>query len=230
MKRITCFVVALLLFFLMLPQTILAASAPLKVGDKGWKVKVVQQKLNVVGINTETSGKFSRETEKALKEFQKKHNLKVTGLLDDRTYREVINAAFDKEGIRGVSGKEIIKTAAKYKGTPYKFGGTTPKAFDCSGYVQYVFAEHKAKVPRLADAQCLEGIFVLKKDLKEGDLVFFTTYEPGASHVGIYAGAGKFWHASSSTGVMLSSLSEKYWREHYYGARRILANSAVETK
>ena len=54
MKRITCFVVALLLFVLMLPQTILAASAPLKVGEKGWKVKVVQQKLNVVGINTET--------------------------------------------------------------------------------------------------------------------------------------------------------------------------------
>lgn len=230
MKRITCFVVALLLFVLMLPQTILAASAPLKVGDKGWKVKVVQQKLNVVGINTETSGNFSRETEKALKEFQKKHNLKVTGLLDDRTYREVINAAFDKEGIRGVNGKDIIKTAAKYKGTPYKFGGTTPKAFDCSGYVQYVFAEHKAKVPRLADAQCLEGIFVLKKDLKEGDLVFFTTYEQGASHVGIYAGAGKFWHASSSGGVMLSGLSEKYWRDHYYGARRILANSAVKTR
>ena len=205
MKQKLYMAVTLALLILVLPETALAASSPLKVGDKGWKVKVAQQKLNVIGINTEITGSFSANTEKALKDFQQKYKLKVTGLLDDATYQKVINAAFEKEGIRGVSGKEIITTAAKYKGVPYKFGGTTPKAFDCSGYVQYVFAQHKAKLPRMADAQCLEGIFVLKKDLKEGDLVFFTTYEPGASHVGIYAGKDKFWNASSH-GVMLSSL------------------------
>ena len=224
MKQKLCMVVALVLLIMTLPETVLAASVPLKVGDKGWKVKVAQQKLNVVGITTEITGSFSKDTEKALKDFQHKHKLKVTGLLDDATYQEVINAAFEKEGIRGISGREIITTAARYSGVPYKFGGTTPKAFDCSGYVQYVFAQHKAKLPRLADAQCLEGIFVLKKDLREGDLVFFTTYEPGASHVGIYAGKDKFWNASSH-GVMLSSLKEKYWSEHYYGARRILAET-----
>ena len=224
MKQKLYMAVTLALLILVLPETALAASSPLKVGDKGWKVKVAQQKLNVIGINTEITGSFSANTEKALKDFQQKYKLKVTGLLDDATYQKVINAAFEKEGIRGVSGKEIITTAAKYKGVPYKFGGTTPKAFDCSGYVQYVFAQHKAKLPRMADAQCLEGIFVLKKDLKEGDLVFFTSYEPGASHVGIYAGKDKFWNASSH-GVMLSSLKEKYWSERYYGARRVLAYS-----
>ena len=224
MKQKLCMAVALALLILVLPETVLAASVPLKVGDKSWKVKVTQQKLNVVGINTEITGNFSKDTEKALKDFQQKNKLKVTGLLDDVTYQKVIKAAFEKEGIRGISGKEIITTAAKYKGVPYKFGGTTPKAFDCSGYVQYVFGQHKARLPRLADAQCLEGIFVLKKDLKEGDLVFFTTYEPGASHVGIYAGKDKFWNASSH-GVMLSSLKEKYWSERYYGARRVLAYS-----
>jgi len=224
MKQKLYMAVTLALLILVLPETALAASSPLKVGDKGWKVKVAQQKLNVIGINTEITGSFSANTEKALKDFQQKYKLKVTGLLDDATYQKVINAAFEKEGIRGVSGKEIITTAAKYKGVPYKFGGTTPKAFDCSGYVQYVFAQHKAKLPRMADAQCLEGIFVLKKDLKEGDLVFFTTYEPGASHVGIYAGKDKFWNASSH-GVMLSSLKEKYWSERYYDASRVLAYS-----
>ena len=224
MKQKLYMAVTLALLIMVLPETALAASSPLKVGDKGWKVKVAQQKLNVIGINTEITGSFSANTEKALKDFQQKYKLKVTGLLDDATYQKVINAAFEKEGIRGVSGKEIITTAAKYKGVPYKFGGTTPKAFDCSGYVQYVFAQHKAKLPRMADAQCLEGIFVLKRDLKEGDLVFFTTYEPGASHVGIYAGKDKFWNASSH-GVMLSSLKEKYWSERYYGARRVLAYS-----
>ena len=229
MKQKLCMAVALALLILVLPETVLAASVPLKVGDKSWKVKVTQQKLNVVGINTEITGNFSKDTEKALKDFQQKNKLKVTGLLDDVTYQKVIKAAFEKEGIRGISGKEIITTAAKYKGVPYKFGGTTPKAFDCSGYVQYVFCQHKARLPRLADAQCLEGIFVLKKDLKEGDLVFFTTYEPGASHVGIYAGKDQFWNASSH-GVMLSSLKEKYWSEHYYGARRVLADSSNLTK
>ena len=229
MKQKLCMAVALAILIMVLPETVLAASAPLKVGDKSWKVKVAQQKLNVVGINTEITGNFSKDTEKALKDFQQKHKLKVTGLLDDVTYQKVISAAFEKEGIRGVSGKEIITTAAKYKGIPYKFGGTTPKAFDCSGYVQYVFAQHKARLPRMADAQCLEGIFVLKKDLREGDLVFFTTYEPGASHVGIYAGKDKFWNASSH-GVMLSSLKEKYWSDHYYGARRVLADTSNLTK
>ena len=56
------------------------------------------------------------------------------------------------------------------------FGGTTTKGFDCSGYVQYVFKDCKAKLPRLADEQALQGIFVTQKQLRPGDLVFFTTY------------------------------------------------------
>ena len=111
------------------------------------------------------------------------------------------------EGIPDVRGKDIVKTAAKYKGVPYKFGGTTPKGFDCSAYVQYVFGRHDAKLPRTADAQVLDGIFV---------------YASGASHVGIYAGSGKFWSASTSRGVVLDSLDTGYWKEHYYGARRVL--------
>lgn len=77
-------------------------------------------------------------------------------------------------------------------------------------------------MPRSADVQVLEGIFVLQKDLKPGDLVFFSTYAPGASHVGIYAGSGKFWSASTSKGVVLSSLQDSYWKSRYYGARRVL--------
>ena len=123
---------------------------------------------------------------------------------------------------RGELQQLIKETAAKYKGVPYKFGGTTPKGFDCSAYVQYVFGRHDAKLPRTADAQVLDGIFVLKSKLKPGDLVFFSTYASGASHVGIYAGSGKFWSASTSRGVVLDSLDTGYWKEHYYGARRVL--------
>ena len=193
------------------------------VQQSNWRLKVAQQKLNVLGFSDERpSGKMTQATTDALKSFQKKHKLKVHGELDDATYQKLTWEAFAKEGIPKVKGKEIVSRAAKYKGVPYVFGGTTTKGFDCSGYVQYVFKDCKAKLPRLADEQALQGIFVTQKQLRPGDLVFFTTYAAGASHVGIYAGDGQFWSASSSKGVILSSLKDDYWKQRYYGARRVL--------
>jgi cell wall-associated NlpC family hydrolase len=119
-------------------------------------------------------------------------------------------------------GETITATAEKYKGVPYKFGGTSPKGFDCSGFVMYVFDKHGVKLPRTADKQFEKGRLVAYKNLQAGDLVFFTTYEKGASHCGIYVGKDKFIHASSSKGVMVSGLSEKYWKDKYLGARRVL--------
>lgn len=214
------FLITIVLVLCFLPQVVFAAS-PLKIGSKGWKVRTVQQKLTVIGLKTPLTGKYDKALAKVVRSFQAKNKLKATGQVDDATYKKLMEIAFEKEGFHG-DAKGILKTAAKYKGVPYGFGGTTPRAFDCSGYVQFVFNQHKVKLPRMADAQCEQGIFVLQKNLRPGDLVFFTTYEPGASHVGIYAGSGKFWHASSSRGVMLSGLKDEYWRTRYYGARRIL--------
>lgn len=194
-----------------------------KVQQSNWRLKVAQQKLQVLGFSDERpSGRMTEATSSALKSFQKQHKLKADGELNDATYQKLTWEAFAKEGIPKVKGKEIVSRAAKYKGIPYVFGGTTTKGFDCSGYVQYVFKDCKAKLPRLADEQALQGIFVTQKQLRPGDLVFFTTYAAGASHVGIYAGDGQFWSASSSKGVMLSSLKDDYWKQRYYGARRVL--------
>ena len=197
------------------------------VQQSNWRLKVAQQKLNVLGFSDERpSGKMTQATTDALKSFQKKHSLKAHGELDDVTYRKLTWEAFtQKEGIQRVQGKDIVSRAAKYKGVPYVFGGTTPKGFDCSGYVQYVFKDCKAALPRLADEQALKGVFVTQRQLRPGDLVFFTTYLPGASHVGIYAGSGQFWSASSSKGVILSSLKDEYWKTRYYGARRVLVTN-----
>lgn len=197
------------------------------VQQSNWRLKVAQQKLNVLGFSDERpSGQMTTATAAALKSFQKQHSLKAHGELDDVTYRRLTWEAFStKEGIQKVQGKEIVSKAAKYKGVPYVFGGTTPKGFDCSGYVQCVFKDCKATLPRLADEQATKGVFVTQKQLRPGDLVFFTTYLPGASHVGIYAGSGKFWSASSSKGVILSSLSDDYWKTRYYGARRVLVSN-----
>lgn len=116
----------------------------------------------------------------------------------------------------------LIETAKKYIGTPYQFGGTTPEAFDCSGYLQYVFKENGITIPRTADEQFKLGKNISTTDLVTGDLVFFETSAAGASHCGIYLGDGKFIHASTSKGVRIDELSSSYWRTHYYASKHIV--------
>ncbi len=116
----------------------------------------------------------------------------------------------------------LIETAKKYIGTPYQFGGTTPEAFDCSGYLQYVFKENGITIPRTADEQFKLGRNISTTDLVTGDLVFFETSAAGASHCGIYLGDGKFIHASTSKGVRIDELSSSYWRTHYYASKHIV--------
>ena len=195
-----------------------------QVGDKGWKIKQAQQYLLKLGFEPgETDGRFTKSTRKAIRKFQKSSKLKETGNLDNATYEELKWRAEAKFRGGDVASAKILKTAAQYRGVRYVFGGTTPSGFDCSGYVQFVFAKHGIRLTRTADTQAREGKYVSRKALRPGDLVFFTTYEPGASHVGIYAGNNKFWNATSSRGIMLSDLTDSYWGPRYYTARRILA-------
>ncbi|HXP91940.1 MAG TPA: LysM peptidoglycan-binding domain-containing C40 family peptidase [Candidatus Binatia bacterium] len=118
----------------------------------------------------------------------------------------------------------LARNAMRFLGVPYSFGGTSSAGFDCSGYVQHVFAMLGIHLPRTADSQFARGERVHGGDLQPGDLVFFQTYAPGASHVGIYLGNDEFVHASSSRGVMVSKLSESYWATRYIGAKRVVAN------
>ncbi len=117
--------------------------------------------------------------------------------------------------------QSLTRNAMRYIGTPYVFGGTSPSGFDCSGYTQHVFAMLGIHLPRTADAQYYAGHRITDQ-MVVGDLVFFQTYEPGPSHVGIYVGDGRFIH-SSSHGVMISRLNDSYWASRYLGAKRFLA-------
>ncbi len=128
---------------------------------------------------------------------------------------------YHKLSSRGfIKGNAIVKTAFKFLGVPYVFGGSTPRGFDCSGFVQYVYRLNGIKTPRMAHHQYYAGTPIPKSQLRPGDLVFFETYTKGISHVGIYIGNGKFIHASSSGHVKISSLNQPYYKSRYRGAAR----------
>jgi cell wall-associated NlpC family hydrolase len=118
--------------------------------------------------------------------------------------------------------QQLTRSALRFLGVPYVFGGTSTSGFDCSGFVQHVFAMRGIGLPRTADAQYDVGRPAVGGP-RPGDLVFFDTYG-GVSHVGIYLGQGRFVHASSSHGVMVSHLADSYWAARYVGAKRLLAS------
>ncbi|MEQ8201760.1 MAG: NlpC/P60 family protein [Syntrophomonadaceae bacterium] len=117
----------------------------------------------------------------------------------------------------------VLQYAARFLNTPYKYGGTTPAGFDCSGFTQYVYKHVGVSLPRTAAAQASNGARVDKASLMPGDLVFFATDGAGIDHVGIYAGSGRFIHSSSPTsgGVIYTSLKESFYAKTYAGARRV---------
>lgn len=121
-----------------------------------------------------------------------------------------------------VTGNKIVATAKQYLGVPYKWGGTTPSGFDCSGFVYYVLRSHGINVSRTQTVMYSQGTPVSKSNLQPGDVVFFqNTYKAGLSHVGIYVGDGQFIHAPSSGKVVsYANLYTDYYIEHYYGAVR----------
>ena len=116
----------------------------------------------------------------------------------------------------------IVGTALEQRGAPYRTGGADPLGFDCSGFTQYVFAQHGVTLPRAVRDQFKQGKSVKTADIAAGDLLFFTTTDPGASHVAIAIGSDQFVHAPSSAGVVrVERLSVNYWATRFVGARRV---------
>ncbi|EHJ48501.1 NLP/P60 protein [Solidesulfovibrio carbinoliphilus subsp. oakridgensis] len=119
----------------------------------------------------------------------------------------------------------VLDTARSQIGVPYRAAGQSPdRGFDCSGFVQWVYARHGVRLPRRTDDQLRTGRPVSKSELKTGDLVFFMPSSRSASlHVGIFDGHGGFIHSPSPGGrVREESILAPYWRTTYYAANRVL--------
>lgn len=201
---------------------------PVKRGMVGDEVSKLQNKLKEYGYYRDpVDGRFGADTLGAVIQFQMDAGLEADGIVGNGTWEALKNfrgASSISRG-RGDSRKTqiLLAMARQYLGVPYVWAGRSPGGFDCSGFVSYVFDQMGYGLPRMADGQFEVGIPVSRKDLMPGDLVFFSTYEPGPSHVGIYLGNDQFIHASSGAGyVTVTSLSSSYYRERYLGARRII--------
>jgi len=138
------------------------------------------------------------------------------------TSRASVNKKTKKLPKREASIRQKLETEyRKCKGVPYKYGSTTYKGFDCSGFVQSTYKKAlKINLPRTTKQMIIKGNKVLKSKLKVGDLVFFKPTKK-YRHVGIFMGNNMFIHASSSKGVMKSSLKNPYWMKYYLMSRRI---------
>ena len=121
------------------------------------------------------------------------------------------------------SGAAVAALARSLVGTPYRNGGADPGGFDCSGFTQYVLAQFGTALPRTVSEQAATGDRVDRRDLREGDLVFFAIDGRTVSHVGIVVSADRFVHAPSSRGsVREESLGVAYWQARYAAARRVV--------
>ncbi|GAA3145534.1 cell wall-associated NlpC family hydrolase [Kribbella aluminosa] len=174
----------------------------LRLGDSGPTVKYVQKALHLG-----PDGYFGTSTVRVLKKFQTSWGLKATGYTDKKTWGRLTWAAKHKVlyGNHGASSAsagvgtfraKVLKEAAKLKGTPYRYGGTSTSGFDCSGYTGYVYKYAGHKLPRTAREQYAATKHISRSAAKPGDLVFFSNGGGGVYHVGIYAGGNMLWHSS----------------------------------
>lgn len=127
--------------------------------------------------------------------------------------------------VKQTTADQVIGTAEQFLGIPHCMGGITRRCMDCSGLTYASFAAHDIELPRQSQEQARYGqIIAQPRDLKRGDLVFFTNSYPSSdyiTHVGIHLGNNRFIHVSSSLGVTITPLDNPWWRQRFVFGTRI---------
>ena len=176
-KKLLCVVLTMMFCFM----NIATALASFERGDEGQEVIDIQKRLVELQYKvSNVDGKFGPETEAAVKQFQTDKSLEVDGIIGNDTYRALMQKDMppNRSG-RSAAVRNVIRAAYSVLGTPYVFGGTSTYGFDCSGFTQYAFARAGISIPRMADSQLYYGRQISMSELRPGDLIFFSTYEPG---------------------------------------------------
>lgn len=144
---------------------------------------------------------------------------------------EVLNVPetpLETENLEEGLQSKIISYAKEFLGTSYQFGGTSPEGIDCSGLIYTVFSLEDIQLPRTSRDMAKLGENLNVRQVSQGDLLFFQTNPKNRTinHVGLVIRASEeevvFIHSTTSRGVIISSLSEKYWQDHFVMAKRIL--------
>lgn len=177
--------------------------------------------------------RYEKEFAVFLQELSKKKSGRRTSstpVVGDTT--RVVGSTGNRSGsslnARKLKKDALLKTARSYYGVPYRTGGTSHSGMDCSGFTQTSFKSIGVNLPRVSRDQALIGQAVSKSQLEPGDLVFFATGTPGrVNHVGIVTDASnpdaiRFIHASSSRGIMETSMGINYWIRAYVKGRRVV--------
>lgn len=133
--------------------------------------------------------------------------------------------------LAAVHSSQVLSRAVNALGTPYRWGGTTPKGFDCSGLVRYAFRDiDEVDLPRTSSAMARsKGKTITLANLQPGDLLFFNIKSRRVNHVAIYLGNNRFIHAPrNGKKVTISDLSKPYWKKHYALAKRVLPEALAQ--
>jgi peptidoglycan endopeptidase LytE len=176
--------------------------------------------------------KESEAVEKPVKIEAKRYSVRTNDILGDGGYDQALAELTDFDPEKKVDlnenmettlevSKRLKKTAFSFLGTRYRFGGSSRNGIDCSAFVQSVFRQLEVDLPRTAREQYWVGEKVNPYDLQKGDLLFFRTYAPYPSHVGIYLGDNKMIHASSRDRKVVISPITSYYRSRFIGAKRL---------
>ena len=232
--------VSLILFVFFSSQMAFASSGTtLKKDMRGDAVTELQKYLKQLGyMDINPTGYYGDITKAAVKAFQKKYGLEQDGIAGKQTIGKIEKLTGGKvqiasksaamtEASRGVvsAADKLISFAKRFIGVRYRWGGSSPKGFDCSGFTQYVFKNIGIALNRTSTSQAAQGKRVSKSNLQPGDLVFFDTNGGNnrINHVGIYIGGGRFIQSSSTgTGVTISNISSGFYSGTYMTARRVI--------
>ncbi|MBB2892076.1 C40 family peptidase [Flexivirga oryzae] len=176
-------------------------------GSRGAAVKTVQRKVGGLAVD----GIFGPRTKAKVKSFQRSHRLAIDGIVGRHTWTALggySSTPTTKPKPAPKSNSSIVSTALGLRGTPYRWGGTTPAGFDCSGFTQYVYRQAGKSIPRTASAQAAAATRV--SNPRPGDLIFWGS---PAYHNGIYLGNGKMI-AARTPGTVVSV--QNLWGNHYF--------------